>query len=681
MRGRVLVGRSAWLALTVWCLVAGVARGQGELTAEAVVARTVAATLTRPSNAYAISESVPHPLTPAKLIALHQARWVAGPATAGGPAMDYSDTDYAGASSRMLLRGRQALVELGRQRIAVWASGVTDKASFLVRHFELTSAEQPLFHPLAMLCEEIGPADVVWSSLVRNVGEPPGTLAVLLKTKEGPVQLAWIEPETWLVRRLEVLDGDGSVRLRYEFTPLTDAALAAFPSLALSDPTAEEGAPGIGGMPGVPGEGPAGGAPPAAGPSYQPPRGHTVMPLSVYLAKGRLPYAMCNYLEYSLPSSARYSPGAVPVGSTLSLARYQSLFSPTVGVPAKVLEPPARGALALQLLPGGVFALPGGCVLSESVALRRDPLTTKDADWNYYYPWTITWASDLAVTVPQDPAACAELATRLAAVRRYRDALPVADRLIKLQPADPAAAAITAEVYLGAGRADDAWRVLQATLAAPDPGLQRVMGRVALARGDYEFAAKALKAAAATSPDVDTCRLLGRAQVYSGDYLGAINTYSVALQTANPLIKPRLTCDLGWACLYGGRPAEAVVQAKLSQSLDPGLAEAGYLEALALLYLGRGKPALEALERALTLDPEAAGYGVQMSASLEATVESQAAQVPSAVVLLGRVLEAAGKIGKARELYRRYVAQAPDAELKRFALERLEATKNWKEGR
>ncbi len=668
VRGRVS-GRTACFVHGV-CLFAAVhGAARADETADELLAAAVAGYLNGGPVACSSTESVPNPLVPTEFMVRHEARFVAqSAATAGGMMVDYRDKDYLGRQSRIVVRGLDGLVEAGRQGIAIRSNGFTDKASWLVRDLDLRTEARPLFHPLEIICDEIGPPAIRSASLVKNASGPADCVPVLVQLADGPLLAVWIDPESTRIRRLDVFDNDSVLRRRYEFDEQTTKPT----SSAVSELDAVE--------------------------KYRQPDGYTLLPLRCYKNGGQLPDLFGWHLDGVLPERMNL----LEAGATFQFTyprqgksgkRSKAGVTTPKSYSARVIRPIRPNApMVVRLMSADALDMSGEtedkCLVTGTVALGRRPETRSfkppasrlPVD---IHPWFLLWSVEEPEVVPPDAAACAELALRLASVRRYEDAVPVVDRLATRTPRDCTALTIAAEVYRGVGRMDEAWSLVQrATKANPDyVPAQRIAGLVATARGDYAAAVHALKAAFAASPqDVETCRLLARARLLAGDPGGAAETYSFALKSASSIIKPRLTTDLGWALLYAGRAADAVVQAKLAQTLDESVAEPVYLESLGYLFLGQGAQALDTLARALEADPQGAGYGTQVIATLESVVATQDAGVPTAKLLLASLYEAAGLVPRARELYRKYMVQPQDPDLKKWTAERLEATKHWKEG-
>ncbi|MFZ2145318.1 MAG: tetratricopeptide repeat protein, partial [Xanthobacteraceae bacterium] len=151
--------------------------------------------------------------------------------------------------------------------------------------------------------------------------------------------------------------------------------------------------------------------------------------------------------------------------------------------------------------------------------------------------------------------------------RRFRELIAEA---IELDPNYAAARALLAEALysqailgwtefpdreLSRG-ADEARKAI--TLASDEPGGYRALGRILLARAEYDQAQNALKRAIEINPsDATALALSGSVQSFSGEISGAIDSLQLALKL-DPMLEPNYIFDLAVAYYLARRHEDAL---------------------------------------------------------------------------------------------------------------------------
>jgi len=186
--------------------------------------------------------------------------------------------------------------------------------------------------------------------------------------------------------------------------------------------------------------------------------------------------------------------------------------------------------------------------------------------------------------------------------RRFRELIAEA---IKLDPNYAAAHALLAEgiysqVVLGwtefpdreLSRAGDEAR--KAIALAPDqPDGYRALGRVLLARAEYDQAQSALKRAIEINPsDANALALSGSMQSFSGELPGAIDALELALKL-DPMLEPNYVFDLAVAYYLAHRHEEALRTAERGLARFPNFVMFNVPAAAAAARLGRKEQAAD----------------------------------------------------------------------------------------
>jgi tetratricopeptide (TPR) repeat protein len=195
--------------------------------------------------------------------------------------------------------------------------------------------------------------------------------------------------------------------------------------------------------------------------------------------------------------------------------------------------------------------------------------------------------------------------------RRFRELIAQA---IALDPSYAAAHALLAEglytqAILGwtefpdrelSRAADEARRAI--ALAPNQPDGYRELGRVLLARGEYEQAQNALKRAIELNPsDANALAAWGTVQSYSGDIAGGIGSLELALKL-DPMLEPNYVFELAVAYYLARRHEDVLRIAERGLARHPDFAIVNAPAAAAAAQLGRKDEAAryaEALRRRL----------------------------------------------------------------------------------
>ena len=204
--------------------------------------------------------------------------------------------------------------------------------------------------------------------------------------------------------------------------------------------------------------------------------------------------------------------------------------------------------------------------------------------------------------------------------RRFRELIATA---IELDPTYAAARALLADALysqailgwtefpdreLSRG-ADEARKAI--ALASDEPDGYRALGRILLARGEYDQAKNALGRAIEINPsDANALAPWGSVQSFSGNIAGAINSLQLALKL-DPMLEPNYVFDLAVAYYLARRYEDALRVAERGLARYPDFAMFNVPAAAAAAQLGRKDQAagyVEALRRRLPgLDLETLG--------------------------------------------------------------------------
>ena len=148
-------------------------------------------------------------------------------------------------------------------------------------------------------------------------------------------------------------------------------------------------------------------------------------------------------------------------------------------------------------------------------------------------------------------------------------------------------------------------------LAPDEPDGYRALGRILLARAEYEQAQNALKRAIEINPsDANALALSGSVQSFSGEIAGAIDSLELALKL-DPLLEPNYVFDLALSYFLARRPEDTLRIAERGLARFPNFYMFNVPAAAAATQLGQKEQAsgyVEALHRGLpVLDLEAVG--------------------------------------------------------------------------
>ena len=156
-------------------------------------------------------------------------------------------------------------------------------------------------------------------------------------------------------------------------------------------------------------------------------------------------------------------------------------------------------------------------------------------------------------------------------------------------------------------------------LASDEPDGYRALGRILLARTEYDQAQNALKRAIEINPsDANALALSGSVQSFSGEISGAIDSLQLALKL-DPMLEPNYVFDLEVAYYLARRHEDALRIAERGLARFPDFAMFNVPAAAAAAQLGRKEQAagyVEALHRRLPcLDLETSGRASRILAS------------------------------------------------------------------
>jgi len=157
--------------------------------------------------------------------------------------------------------------------------------------------------------------------------------------------------------------------------------------------------------------------------------------------------------------------------------------------------------------------------------------------------------------------------------------------------------------------ADEARKAI--ALASEEPDGYRALGRILLARGEYDQAQNALGRAIEINPsDANALAPWGSVQSFSGNIAGAIDSLQLALKL-DPMLEPNYVFDLAVAYYLARRYEDALRIAERGLARYPDFAMFNVPAAAAAAQLGRKEQAagyVEALRRRLPgLDLETLG--------------------------------------------------------------------------
>ena len=211
--------------------------------------------------------------------------------------------------------------------------------------------------------------------------------------------------------------------------------------------------------------------------------------------------------------------------------------------------------------------------------------------------------------------------------RRFRE---LAAQAIELDPTYAAAHALLAEglysqAILGwtefpdrelSRGADEARKAI--ALAPDQPDGYRALGRILLARGEYDQAQNALKRAIEINPsDANAMAAWGTAQSFSGDITAAVDSLQLALKL-DPMLEPNYVFDLSVAYYLARRHEDVLRVIERGLARYPDFAIFNAIAAASAAQLGRKEQAAdyaETLRRRLPfLDVETLGSRFKNSA-------------------------------------------------------------------
>jgi class 3 adenylate cyclase/TolB-like protein/Tfp pilus assembly protein PilF len=166
----------------------------------------------------------------------------------------------------------------------------------------------------------------------------------------------------------------------------------------------------------------------------------------------------------------------------------------------------------------------------------------------------------------------------------------------------------SAERELSRG-ADEARKAI--SLAPNEPDGYRALGRILLARAQYDQAQNALKRAIAMNPsDATALATWGAVQSFSGEIAGAIDSLQLALKL-DSMLEPNYVFDLAIAYYLARRHEDALHVAERGLAHYPSFAMLNVPAAAAAAQLGRKEQAADYVEairlRLPLLDPETLG--------------------------------------------------------------------------
>jgi len=162
----------------------------------------------------------------------------------------------------------------------------------------------------------------------------------------------------------------------------------------------------------------------------------------------------------------------------------------------------------------------------------------------------------------------------------------------------------------------------KAIALAPDqPDGYRALGRILLARAEYDQAQNALKRAIEINPsDANALALTGSLQSFTGDIAAGIESLELALKL-DPMLEPNYVFDLALSYFIAHRPEDALRIAERGLERFPNFYMFNAPAAAAAMQLGHKKQAsgyVEALHRGLpVLDLEAVGSRFKKSTDRE----------------------------------------------------------------
>jgi Flp pilus assembly protein TadD len=266
-------------------------------------------------------------------------------------------------------------------------------------------------------------------------------------------------------------------------------------------------------------------------------------------------------------------------------------------------------------------------------------------------------------------------AKSLVGAGRPKDALALVTQVLRADPENPAALALSGTLLFSGGRREPGLSQLEAA-ARSAPGVYENQWNLANAlhlSGRLAEAARAYRAALALQPSAAEARYaLGNALYGTGDAAGAVREYNEALRLglASPAVHTALASALAASGDLGG--AEAALRAALAA--DPRFAEAWNKLGIVREKAGRKDDARQAYEKAVEAAP---GYadalfnhakislllGDRSTAGRE--VRALIAKHPdyrSALFLLAHVLLAEGDKPGARKALERFLGQAGPAD-------------------
>jgi arylsulfatase A-like enzyme/Flp pilus assembly protein TadD len=266
-------------------------------------------------------------------------------------------------------------------------------------------------------------------------------------------------------------------------------------------------------------------------------------------------------------------------------------------------------------------------------------------------------------------------AKSLVGAGRPKDALALAGEVLKADPENPAALALSGMLLFTAGRRDLGLSQLAAA-ALSAPGVYENQWNLANAlhvSGRLEEAARAYRSALALQPSsAEAHHALGNALVGTGDAAGAVREYEEAIRLG--LASPAVRLALGAALAASGDPGGAEASLRAAVEADPGFAEGWNKLGIFLEKAGRKEDARQAYRQALDASPGQADalfnhakvsllLGDRASAEREVReLLGKHPEYPAGRFLLGHVRLAAGDKEGARVALRQFLGHARQAD-------------------
>jgi arylsulfatase A-like enzyme/Flp pilus assembly protein TadD len=271
-------------------------------------------------------------------------------------------------------------------------------------------------------------------------------------------------------------------------------------------------------------------------------------------------------------------------------------------------------------------------------------------------------------------------AKSLVGAGRPEDALALVSEVLKADPENPAALALSGTLLFSAGRRDSGLSQLEAA-ALSAPGVYENQWNLANAlhvSGRLAEAARAYRSALALQPSAAEARYaLGNALYGTGDAAGAVREYHEAIRLG--LASPPVRAALGTALDAGGDLGGAEASLRAAVEADPKFAEAWNKLGIVREKAGRKEEARQAYRKALEASPgnadalfnhakvslllgdrDSAGRGVR-------ELLEKHPDYPPARFLLAHVRLADGDKKGAREALRQFLGRARKADARMVA--------------